>query len=1329
MLIAHFLMQLVDTSQNKSFTNLIKAAPPRPFEKLTIRLLIVVGVLNVVLFTGWFFDATHVGHPVLFWLLAAGLAFKLCSLLFEWYNYFSISVPAPPALTKQWSVDILTTACPGEPHEMIIQTLQACQNITYPHQTYLCDEGNDPYLRQVCEELGVVHVIRSEKTDAKAGNINNALRQATGEVCLILDPDHVPVPEFLDRVLPYFEDPQIGFVQVVQAYGNQLRNNLVAKGAAQQTYGFYGPMMMSMNTYGTVQAIGANCTFRREAIDSIGGHAAGLAEDMHTAMQLYAKGWKSVYVPELLSRGLVPATLPAYYKQQLKWARGTFELLFTTYFNLCRSFTWQQKIHYFLVPLYYLYGVFGLIDIAVPIASLLTGEVPWKGDFMDLWLYFTPVLGLSILIRQYAQRWYLEEHERGFHILGGVLRTGTWWVFLLGFVYTIFRVRVPYIPTPKDDKPTNNVPLSIPNLLACFASIGAIVYGLSIDWSVYTLFMAGFALTNTLVLGFTVLLGQHKFLINFYSKFAYTTIRQNYLSPLRSSYRKTSRALFAVIQRGTVAYMFLIILTLGGYVISDKSPKVKLQSFAPPQEKYQGGFYAGIYLPQTDSAANISPLAEIERTLNTSFNIVSLYQSWGPESLQQFPDSLLQQIYQKGSIPMITWEPNVFTFPQSASHPELRAYRKTCKAISEGFFDDYIKAYASRISALNRPIFIRFAHEPDNPAYTWSPAWGNTADEYRAAWQHVVKLFADEGLSNVTWVWNPWKHDTMHTYYPGSRYVDWIGVTALNYGSASHDGKWRSFEEIYKPFRKELLSLKKPVMLAEFGSTGYGGDQTRWIQRALVNIRVLFPEIRSLVFFNSNRDKNWITPWRPGHNEPFIDWTFRQPHQVASTLDNYLFLLNGHKPLTLAVYPTKKPKAPIRRASAIRGGPGGFQLLQGGTPFYVKGVAYNPGQDWRDGDYPLTRKQLEQDLEAIKAMGANTIRRYHPGQYDINILKIAAEQDLKVLFGFWFDPKIDYSNDSAKVEQYIRDVQQAVKTYKDYPAVLGWTMGSDTWSALSNYYGQPYLFGVREAYVRMIERIAEKIHEIDPVRPVFTSMEHNWQLPGELYSLRQNAPSIDVIGVNSFYHRRISVLDQLMQTHAPDRPYLVAAFGPKGFWDPEYSSFKRDTLLVEDSDYQNAMWYAHQWSSYIEPYGGRNLGGIAFCWRDRLEGTATWFGLTDFKGRFKTTYYALQKKWAGTAKSSGLHDVLIVPPDSIFIPGATYTFRAVTENDLSKGLQCEWYLCREEYLEREGKISPLASGMNVQVTIPKEPSRYRLYLYISDERGNVVTASEPIPVQ
>ena len=229
----------------------------------------------------------------------------------------------------------------------------------------MCDEADDPYLKELCRELSVNHITRVNKINAKAGNINNALKHSSGELCVVLDPDHVPFPEFLDPIVSHFNNPEIGFVQVVQAYKNN-GENLIAKGAAQQTYQFYGPMMMTMNKYGTVLAIGANCTFRRAALESIGGHAAGLAEDMHTAMKLHSKGWKSVYVPSVLARGLVPSTLSAYYKQQLKWSRGVFDLLLHAYPKLFKGFTWQQKIHYGVLPMHYLSGVMYLITFLIP---------------------------------------------------------------------------------------------------------------------------------------------------------------------------------------------------------------------------------------------------------------------------------------------------------------------------------------------------------------------------------------------------------------------------------------------------------------------------------------------------------------------------------------------------------------------------------------------------------------------------------------------------------------------------------------------------------------------------------------------------------------------------------------------------------------------------------------------------------------------------------------------------------------------------------------------------------------------------------------------------
>ena len=199
-----------------------RISTPSRSECYIMRTLIVCGLTFLAAFVIWLMMPSHRGDPLLDYLLLTALGIAVLNLLLEWRYYWSIKVPEPQEADRSYTVDVLTTACPGEPKGMILRTLEAMQKITYPHTSYLCDEGDDPELKAECERLGVVHVTRTEKTYAKAGNINNALRtKCTGEITIILDPDHEPAPYFIERVLSYFNDPKIGFVQTIQAYRNQ----------------------------------------------------------------------------------------------------------------------------------------------------------------------------------------------------------------------------------------------------------------------------------------------------------------------------------------------------------------------------------------------------------------------------------------------------------------------------------------------------------------------------------------------------------------------------------------------------------------------------------------------------------------------------------------------------------------------------------------------------------------------------------------------------------------------------------------------------------------------------------------------------------------------------------------------------------------------------------------------------------------------------------------------------------------------------------------------------------------------------------------------------
>ncbi|MDO1451220.1 glycosyltransferase family 2 protein [Rhodocytophaga aerolata] len=1281
-------------------------------------LWVLLGILALVFFLYGFITEVQVDNLLLFVCLTVGLGFKIISVLYEWYHYVAIRPVTVQQPSKQWTVDMLTTSCPEEPREMIEQTLRAMVAVQYPHQTYLCDEGNDPWLRDLCQQLGVHHITRQTRENAKAGNINNGLKNATGELCVILDPDHVPAPDFFDGLLHHFDDPQIGYVQIVQAYKNQ-SESLVAQAAAQQTYLFYGPLMQGMNQYGTAQAIGANCTFRRQALDSIGGHAAGLTEDMHTSMLLHAKGWKSVYVPKIASYGLVPSSLSAYYKQQLKWARGTFDLWLHVLPKLLAQLTWKQRLHYSILPLYYLFGIVTFLDIAIPVYSLITGDYPWLMNPAVFFLYFTPYFLCSLSIRLFAQRWLYEPHEHGLHLLGGILRTGTWWVYIVGFVYTLLNIKVPYIPTPKEHNSKNEFRLGLPNLLLAIISLAAVVYGLNRDWQPYSFLMATFAACNAVVLLLAFLMGQTSWfdsLKNIYRRRLFKTITIKWGTQLK-------------LTRAAIPLIVILPITVSLLFISsvDESATTSLVSQVnKTPKKSTGGFYTGIYMPAVDQEKSITSVKQAEQEAQHSFSIVSTYLSWGDSPL---PDTLWKEIIQKDAIPMITWEPWTNLFTKYTNHPDISQNRKVFFYITKGYFDAYIDTMAITLRSLGHPVYLRFAHEMDNPMYPWSTTGGNSPEEFIAAWRYVHNRFEALGVQNVTWVWNPLKPSAIDTYFPDDKsykdswYVDWVGITCLNYGKANSNQAWYTFEQLYTPFQDKLkkAKLNLPVMLAEFGSTSYGGNATTWVIDGLQKIQSGYPEIRSVVLFHSDKDKNWITNWRPTEESAVINWT--------NNLSAFSNILKGLNAVKMPAF-TRDTTQTISKNKNIKGNSGSFTWEVNGKPIYIKGVCYNPAHDWRDGFYPLTRKQLEHDFKRIKAMGANTIRRYEPGIYDRNILTVAAEQGLYVMYGFWFDPAIDYFKDSVAVANYEKEVIDYVKQYKDRKNIIAWNIGNESWGLLKKHFNKPYLTINRRAYLHFLERIADKIHEIDPDRPVFASEEH-FELASTIYEMRMYAPSIDVIGINSYYEAKIESLQSVFSKFDTLRPYVVTEFGPKGYWDSDLSDMRNDSLLIEVSSVAKAKWYKHQWIEYIEKNKGNNLGGFAFSWRDRYEGTATWFGITDYKGRLKPAYYYLQGVWSGKTNHSNQH------PD-LTIVGSWYPAKAGDEVWVSAGisngypgrLQYEWEVYEEETWKRVSIIeNKIYNDRFIKVIIPNKKHHYRVYVHATDSVGNVVTASRPLAIE
>lgn len=441
------------------------AADVRMRDRVIVSALTGVGIASILRLADWWFRPEHVSQPVLFALLSLAFWYGISRIVLGWINYAALSKPTFRPAPESRSVAIFVTSSPGEPLAMFEKTLEACALIRYPHSTYLLDDTRDPRFGTLAAAHGATRLEIVGAPGAKAGKINRALALTNEEFILVLDPDHIPFPEFLDRVLGYFDDEKIGFVQVSQAYYNQSRS-FTATGAAEQTYAFYGPGQMGLHGHGAAVAIGANCTFRRSALESIGGHGIGLAEDLVTAIRLHAAGWKSVYVPEVVSRGLVPEDLGSFFRQQLKWSRGVYEVVFAELPHSSRRLQWRQSLSYLTIGTYYFFGVTTLLYLAFPYIYLWTGYQPASMRFAEFLSEGGPVAIAGIAIYFFVQRWMCDrDTETGVHWRGLTLKLACWPIFLAGTLLAIVRADIPYIPTAKESVKGRFLSLAWPHLI------------------------------------------------------------------------------------------------------------------------------------------------------------------------------------------------------------------------------------------------------------------------------------------------------------------------------------------------------------------------------------------------------------------------------------------------------------------------------------------------------------------------------------------------------------------------------------------------------------------------------------------------------------------------------------------------------------------------------------------------------------------------------------------------------------------------------------------------------------------------------------------------
>ena len=245
----------------------------------------------------------------------------------------------PPAGLR---IAMATTIVPSREFELLREKLEGmaqvdpCGNVI---DHWVLDEENDPRVRAMIAEFNqrygyrgvrILHFSRKGvarfneapsgrhfkrfQARQKGGNINawlDATRSEGYDLITILDLDHVPKAGFYRKVLPYFKDADVSFVQGPESFRNR-EQNFVTRAASLERDTFFGLIHRSYFGLGMPVIVGAHTTFRAAVFHDLGGfYPVHLTEDYLIMLRLRALGKRGVFVDEVLAVGELPSTWAA----------------------------------------------------------------------------------------------------------------------------------------------------------------------------------------------------------------------------------------------------------------------------------------------------------------------------------------------------------------------------------------------------------------------------------------------------------------------------------------------------------------------------------------------------------------------------------------------------------------------------------------------------------------------------------------------------------------------------------------------------------------------------------------------------------------------------------------------------------------------------------------------------------------------------------------------------------------------------------------------------------------------------------------------------------
>lgn len=322
-------------------------------------------------------------------------------------------VPLPGDIAQWPTVDVFIPTY-NEDIAIVSHTVYAALGMDWPAdklRVHLLDDGHREAFRAFAARVGVNYITRTDNRNAKAGNINHALKQTSAELVAIFDCDHMPVRSFLQMTVGGFlRDPKLALVQTPHHFFSPdpfERNLRVFRQDPNEGELFYGLVQDGNDLWNAAFFCGSCAVLRRQALDAIGGFATEtVTEDAHTALKLHRRGWNSAYLRVPQAAGLATDSLRAHVNQRIRWARGMVQIFRIDNPLLGRGLSVFQRLCYANAMLHFLAGIPRLIFLTAPLAFLFAHAYIIYAPALAIVLYVVPHIAHASLTAAHIEgRW------------------------------------------------------------------------------------------------------------------------------------------------------------------------------------------------------------------------------------------------------------------------------------------------------------------------------------------------------------------------------------------------------------------------------------------------------------------------------------------------------------------------------------------------------------------------------------------------------------------------------------------------------------------------------------------------------------------------------------------------------------------------------------------------------------------------------------------------------------------------------------------------------------------------------------------------------------